>query len=115
VSSLILILCSRISPDPHDKTSDDTMSTEARQVGGSVQDPSRKTMAYMMFDVKFPCGTQFTFGSLIFTAEEDGELKMLPLGPTLEHLALASSAAPGGSYSGSDPSAGSYIRTTKIV
>jgi hypothetical protein len=30
------------------------------------------------FDVKFPLGTQFTFGSLTFTAEEDGDLKMLP-------------------------------------
>jgi hypothetical protein len=30
------------------------------------------------FDMKFPRGTQFTFGSLAFIAGEDGDLKMLP-------------------------------------
>jgi hypothetical protein len=30
------------------------------------------------FDVKFPLGTQFTFGLLMFVAGEDGDLKMLP-------------------------------------
>jgi hypothetical protein len=40
---------------------------------------------------------------------------MLPPGPAPEHLALASSAASCGSCSGSDPSVGSYIRTTKII
>jgi hypothetical protein len=72
-------------------------------------------MAPRTFDVKFPCGTQLTFGSLSFAAREDRELKMLPPGTTPEHLALASSATSGGSYSGSDPNAGSYIRTTNIV
>jgi hypothetical protein len=72
-------------------------------------------MAPRTFDVKFPCGTQLTFGSLSFAAREDRELKMLPPGTTPEHLALASSATSGGSYSGSDSNAGSYIRTTKIV
>jgi hypothetical protein len=42
-------------------------------------------------------------------------MKILPLGPAPEHLALASSSASGGSYLGSDPCAGSYIRTVKIV
>jgi hypothetical protein len=72
-------------------------------------------MASRMFNVKFPCGTQLTFRSLTFAVGEDRELKMLPPGPALEHLALASSAASGGSCSGSDPSVGSYIRTAKIV
>jgi hypothetical protein len=74
-------------------------------------------MSPRTFDVKFPCDTQLTFRSLTFAAEEDGELKMLSLGPAPEHLTLASSAASGGSCSGSDPNAGSYsyIQTTKIV
>jgi hypothetical protein len=38
-----------------------------------------------------------------------------PLGPASEHLALTSSSTSSGSCSGSDPCAGSYIRTTKIV
>jgi hypothetical protein len=42
------------------------MSTEVRQVGRSAQDPSRKTMAPWTFDMEFPLGTQFTFGSLTF-------------------------------------------------
>jgi hypothetical protein len=115
VSSLRLILRSHVSPDPHHKISDNTTSTEARQEGGSAQDPSRNTMSPRTFDVKFPCDTQLTFGSLTFAAEEDGELKMLSLGPAPEHLALASSATSGGSCSGSDPNAGSYIQIAKIV
>jgi hypothetical protein len=72
-------------------------------------------MAPWMFDIKFPRGTQLTFESLTFTVGEDGELKMLPPGPEPEHLALASSSASGGSCSSSDPCAGIYIRTAKIV
>jgi hypothetical protein len=64
---------------------------------------------------KFPHGTQLIFGSLTFAAEEDGDLKMLSTGPAPEHLALASSSASGGSCSRSDPCAGVYIRTVKIV
>jgi hypothetical protein len=62
------------------KVSDDTTSTEARQVGGSAQDLSGKTMSPWTFDVKFPLGTRFTFGSLTFAIGEDGDLKMLPQG-----------------------------------
>jgi hypothetical protein len=72
-------------------------------------------MAPRTFDVKFPCGTQLTFGSLTFAAGEDRFLKMLPPGPAPDHLALASSSASGRSCSGSDPYAGNYVRTTKIV
>jgi hypothetical protein len=72
-------------------------------------------MSPRTFDVKFPCDTQLTFGSLTFAAEEDRELKMLSLGPAPEHLALASSVTSGGSCSGSDPNAGSYIQIAKIV
>jgi hypothetical protein len=91
------------------------MSTEVRQEGGSAQDPFGKTMTPWAFNVKFPCGTQLTFESLTFAVGEDGDLKMLPLGPPPEHLALASLSASGGSCSGSDPCAGSYVRTAKIV
>jgi hypothetical protein len=38
--------------------------------------------------MKFPLGTQFTFGSLTFTAGENGDLNMLPPGPAPEHLLL---------------------------
>jgi hypothetical protein len=72
-------------------------------------------MTSRMFDDKFPCGTQLTFGSLNFAAGEDGDLKMLTPGLAPEHLALASLAASGGSCSRLDPSAGSYICTTKII
>jgi hypothetical protein len=72
-------------------------------------------MSPRTFDIKFPCGTQLIFGSLTFAVGEDEDLKMLPLGSASEHLALASSAASGGSCSGSDPYAGSYIQTAKII
>jgi hypothetical protein len=41
-------------------------------------------MAPWTFNVKFPYGTQFTFGSLTFVAGEDRNLKMLPLGSAPE-------------------------------
>jgi hypothetical protein len=72
-------------------------------------------MPLWTFDVKFSHYTQLTFGSLTFATREDGDLKMLPPGPAPEHLALASSSTSDGSYSGSDPCVGIYIRTTKIV
>jgi hypothetical protein len=68
-----------------------------------------------MFDVKFPCVTQLTFGSLIFATEENRELKMLPPGPALGHLAPTSSSASGRSCVGPGHYAGSYIRTAKII
>jgi hypothetical protein len=36
---------------------DDKTSTEARQEGGSTQDPSGMIMATWAFDIKFPLGT----------------------------------------------------------
>jgi hypothetical protein len=69
------------------QVSDDETSTESRQEGGSAQDPFGKTMTPCTFDIKFPCGTQFTFGSLMFATGEDENLKMLPPGPALERLA----------------------------
>jgi hypothetical protein len=68
-----------------------------------------------MFDVKFPRGTQFTIGSLMFAARENEDLEMLPPGPTPEHLALTLSSTSGGSCSGSNPCAGLCIRTSKLV
>jgi hypothetical protein len=68
-------------------------------------------MAPWTFDVKFSGGTQFIFGSLTFTAGEDVDLKVLPSGPTLEHIAPAH---------GQDPWSpatfvGIYIHTAKII
>jgi hypothetical protein len=65
--------------------------------------------------MKFPLGTQFTFGSLTFTAGEDEDLKMLPSGPAPEHPTPAPLSALGGGCSGLDPFAGLYIRTAKLV
>jgi hypothetical protein len=65
--------------------------------------------------MKFPLNTQFTFGWLTFAAGEDGDLKMLPLGPMPEHPTPAPSSASGATCSGLDPFAGLYIRTVKLV
>jgi hypothetical protein len=72
-------------------------------------------MAPWSFDMKFPLGTRFTFGSLTFATGEDGDLKMLPLGPAPEHPTPTPSSASGGACLGSDPFAGLYIHTTKLV
>jgi hypothetical protein len=40
------------------------------------------------FDVKFPLGIQFTFGSLTFVDGEDEDLKMLPPGTAQSILLL---------------------------
>jgi hypothetical protein len=72
-------------------------------------------MTSKTFDVKFPCGTQLTFGSLIFVIGENGELKMLPPGPAPGHLASMSSSASGRSCAGPGRCVGSYIRTAKII
>jgi hypothetical protein len=45
-------------------------------------------MAPWSFDVKFPLGTQFTFGSLTFVAGEDEDQKMLPQGQRQSILLL---------------------------
>jgi hypothetical protein len=67
------------------------------------------------FDMKFPLGTQFTFGSLMFAAGEDRDLKMLPPGLAPEHPTPATSSASGGACSGLDPFTGLYFRNTKLV
>jgi hypothetical protein len=72
-------------------------------------------MSPWTFDIKFPLGTQFIFGSLTFAAGEDGDLKMLAPGPMPEHPTLAPSSTSDGVCSGSDPFAGLYIRTAKLV
>jgi hypothetical protein len=95
-----------------------------RQEGGSAQDPFGKIMALWAFDVKFPCGTQFTFRSLTFAAGEDRNHKMMPPGPAPERHAqlygqtpyfLAISSTTGGACSGLDPYAEQHIRTVKVV
>jgi hypothetical protein len=72
-------------------------------------------MAPWSFDVRFPHNTQFTFRSLTFVAEEDGDLKMLPSGTAPEHPAPAPSSASGGTCSGLDPFVLLYICTAKLV
>jgi hypothetical protein len=72
-------------------------------------------MAPWSFDVKFPRGTQFTIGSLMFIAGEDGDLKMLSPGTAPEHPTPAPSSTSGGTCSGSNPFVGLYIRTAKLV
>jgi hypothetical protein len=81
-------------------------------------------MAPWTYGVKFSLDTQFTFGSLMFAAREDGELKMLPPLPAPEchtpadgHApwSLTTSSTSGGACSGLDPFAGLYIRIAKIV
>jgi hypothetical protein len=100
------------------------MSTETRQEGESVQDPSRKIMTPWTFNVKFSHDTQFTFGSLTFDAGEDGNLKLLTQGPAPERLAPVYEQAPylsaisstsGGDCSGLKCYTAPYHRTAKII
>jgi hypothetical protein len=91
------------------------MLTESRHKGESTQDPSRKTMSPRTFDIKFSLDTKFLFGSLMFIAREDRELKMLPTGPAPEHHTLAPSSTSDGACSGLDSFAGLYIRTAKLI
>jgi hypothetical protein len=70
-------------------------------------------MAPWTFDVKFPLGTKFTFGSLTFAAGEDGDLQTLPLGEATEHTTLSSASSE--TQVDSDFFDGSYIRTVKLV
>jgi hypothetical protein len=72
-------------------------------------------MAPWTFDMKFPLDIQFTFESLTFAVREDGDLKMLPPGPTPEHPTPAPSSTSGSTCSDLDPFAGLYIRTTKLI
>jgi hypothetical protein len=67
------------------------------------------------FNVKFPYGTEFIFGSLTFDMGENGNLKMLTPVPAPERLAPVYGEAPylpvissilGSAYSGLDPYVG---------
>jgi hypothetical protein len=123
-SSLRLILHCHASPYPHHKISDDETSIEARQVGGSAEDPSGKIMAAWTFDVQFPCGTQFIFRSLTFVVRGDGDLKMLPPGPAPERIVSAHGQDPWSpaasltsscAFSSPAPFAGRHIDTAKLI
>jgi hypothetical protein len=81
-------------------------------------------MALWTFGIKFSYDTQFTFGSLMFAAGEDGNLKMLPPASAPERLTPVYGQAPyfsvisstiGGAYSGMDPYTGLHIRTIKLI
>jgi hypothetical protein len=65
--------------------------------------------------MKVPLGTQFTFGSLMFDMGEDGDLKILPPGPVLEHPTPAPSSTSSSTCSSLNPFAGLYIRTAKLI
>jgi hypothetical protein len=67
------------------------------------------------FDMKFPLGTDFTFGSLTFAAGDDEDLKMLPPGPASKHPTPAPSSVSDGACSGLNPFVGLYIRTAKLI
>jgi hypothetical protein len=70
-------------------------------------------MAPWTFDIKFPRGTEFTFGSLTFVAGEDGDLRMLPPGEAAEHITHSSASSE--TQAESDLFDGPYIRTVKLV
>jgi hypothetical protein len=70
-------------------------------------------MASWTFDIKFPRGTEFTFGSLTFAAGEDGDLQMLPLGEAAEHTAPSSASSE--TQAESDLFDGLYIRMVKLI
>jgi hypothetical protein len=70
-------------------------------------------MAPWRFDIKFPRGTEFTFGSLTFAAVEGGNLRMLPPGEAEEHIAPSSTSSE--TQAESDLFDGSYIRTVKLI
>jgi hypothetical protein len=70
-------------------------------------------MAPWTFDIKFPRGTEFTFGSLTFAAGEDGDLRMLPPGEATEHIVTSSASSE--TKAESDLFDGSYICTVKLV
>jgi hypothetical protein len=70
-------------------------------------------MATWTFDVKFPRGTEFIFGSLMFAAGEDGDLRMLPPGEATEHTAPSSPS--NGTQADSDFFDKPYIHTVKLI
>jgi hypothetical protein len=70
-------------------------------------------MAPWTFNIKFPRGTEFTFGSLTFAAGEDGDLRMLPPGETTEHIAPSSASSE--TQAESDLFDWPYIRMVKLV
>jgi hypothetical protein len=76
------------------------------------------------FNIKFPYDTVFTFGSFTFAAGEDGNLKLMTLGPAPERFMSVYGQAPylpaisstsGGSCSSLNPYARPYHHTTKFV
>jgi hypothetical protein len=81
-------------------------------------------MAPWTFNIKFPYGTQYIFGSLMFVAGEDGNLELLTQGPALKRLTPvygqapylpASSSTSGDDCSGFNTYVGPYHRTAKTT
>jgi hypothetical protein len=70
-------------------------------------------MASWTFDIKFPRGTEFTFGSLTFATGEDRDLRMMPPGEAAEHIAPSSASSE--TQAESNLFDGSYIRMVKLV
>jgi hypothetical protein len=88
--------------------------------GKSLKIRPGELMAPWTFEVKFPYGTQFLFGTLMFTAGEDRTIELLTHSPSPSHHELIYGEAPyypvdpsttlalGGTRSGLNPYAGSY-------
>jgi hypothetical protein len=70
-------------------------------------------MASWTFDIKFPRGTEFTFGSLTFVAGEDEDLRMLPPDEETEHIAPSSASSE--TQAESDLFDRPYICTVKLI
>jgi hypothetical protein len=77
-------------------------------------------MAPWTFNTNFPYDTQFTFGSLMFTARNNINLELLVRGPAPKRLApvygqapylLANSSISGGACSSLNPYVGPYYLT----
>jgi hypothetical protein len=104
--------------------SDDETSTDARQEGGSAQDPSENIMAPCTFSVHLPYGTQFTFWSLMFAVGEDENHELLTQGLAPKQLAPVyghapylpvSSSTSNGACLGLNPYAWPYHRAAKTT
>jgi hypothetical protein len=99
------------------KISDDSTSTEAREERERAQDPSGWLVTPWTFRIKFPYGTQFIFGLLMFVIGKDKNLELLTRGPGPRHPAPVYGVSPyypvnpftsGGACSDLNPHAGPY-------
>jgi hypothetical protein len=93
------------------------------RIGEALNIRPGELLAPWTFKVKFSYGTQFLFGTLMFTIGEDGTLKLLARGPAPSHhkpiygeapyypAEPRATLAPGGARSGLNPYVGLYTST----